>query len=182
MGLPAKISITNSNYIGYSGNVETWETVRVSQNIPILKGATVSADVGLRQYTDWDENGIHTSSSPAFQAMGRVKFSDHTRGYIRYRNYDQTEQVRIAGGASFPVTDNLSVYGDLHGTMKKSMDYNSTPSYTAGGWVGFSYDSKSIPGLNIWCDALQVNAKLGEIKPDENRVSFAGNFGVSYNF
>lgn len=182
MGLPAKISLTSSNYAGFSGNLESWQTLRVSQDLPILKGATVSADVGLRQYTIRDENGVNISSSQAFETKYRQKFTDHTRGYIRYRNYGQTEQVRIAAGASFPVTEKLSVYGDLHGTMKSSLDYNSNPSYTAGGWVGLSYDSESIPGLSAWCELPQVNVKLGEIKPNESRVSFAGNCGISYNF
>ena len=183
MGLPAKLSITNSNYIGYGKDVENWETLRISQNLPILKGATLSFDIGAREYTEFNSDGTFSSSfSPAFEAKYKQKFTDNTRAYIRYRNYGTKEQLRVAAGGSVPLNKNLSLYGDVHATMTQSLDCEKNPNYKVGGWVGLDYNCPHVKGLNIWCEPIQINSKIGEIKPNESRVSIAGNCGISYSF
>lgn len=183
MGLPAKLSITNSNYVGYGKDVESWETVRISQNLPILKGASVSMDIGVREYTEFKPDRTHNCTiSPAFEAKYKQKFTDNARGYIRYRNFGTKEQWRISAGGSVPLNNNLSLYGDVHGTVTQSLDYEKNPNYKTGGWIGIDYNCPNIKGLNIWCEPLQINSKIGELKPNESRVTFAGNCGMSYSF
>lgn len=174
MGLPVKLSITNSNYSGYDKDLENWETLRGSADLPILKGATISADIGRRQYTDWDDDGFPIfGSCTAFEAKYKQKITDNTRCYVRYRNYDKKNQIRLAAGGSVPLSDELSCYGDIHRTATYSPNEDK-PKIKIGGWVGLDYNPKWAKGLNIWVEPVQVNT-------DGNVTTCAFNMGTSIN-
>ena len=174
MGLPAKLSITNSNYSGIGKDLENWETLRFSQSVQLLKGGTVSADVGRRQYTEWDDNGYPTfGSGTAFEAKYKQKLTEHTRAYVRYRTYGKNNQVRVAVGGSIPASDELSIYADVHRTAMYSPD-EEKPKIKKGGWIGLDYNPKWAKGLNIWFEPFQINS-------DGEKIATSGNLGTSIN-
>ena len=83
-------------------------------------------------------------------------------------------------GASYPINENVNIYSDVHVSAKNTGDGKTPTDYKAGIWVGIGYKFKHIPGLSAWLEPLQINAKLGEISPNESRTSFAGNGGVTW--
>jgi len=187
MGLPAKLAITNSNYCEYGNSIENLVTLRISEDIPLGKGGTLSMDVGGRHNTGRNSHtGKYTTSFDGFfEAKYKQKFTDNLRGYVRYRNYDKTEQLRLAFGGSVPLNDEWGVYADAHWTHKTDMNYNpdngKKPINTAGFWIGAEYSPKSVPGLSVWVEPFQINVKtqkvLGE---DEKRCAYCGNIGVTW--
>ena len=174
MGLPSKLSITNSNYSGLGKDMENWETVRYSLDLPVLKGATISTDIGLRQSVEWDKEGYLTfGHSAAFEVKYKQKLTEHTRAYARYRAYGKNSQIRIAAGASVPLSDEFGIYGDIHKSFMFSPD-EEKPKVKTGGWVGFDYNPKWANGLNIWVEPVQINSNGEEL-------TVSGNLGTSIN-
>ena len=182
MGLPAKLSITSSNYVEAGKSVENWQTVRLSHDISLWDGATVSADIGFRQYTERKDDGeLEFSFSPAFEAKYKQKFSDYARMYLRYRNYGLSKQMRVAAGATTPKHKGVSAYADAHFTMKQTLDYKKDTKYTTGAWLGIDYTPEKAKNWNFWLE-VQENVKLGAISTEEKRFVTAINAGLSYSF
>ena len=175
MGLPAKLSITNSNYRGLGDDLENWETLRFSQDVPLLKGK-FSVDVGRRQRTDWDKNGFPVfEGGMAFEAKYKQNLTEHTRCYARFRTYGGDKQLRFAVGASIPLNDEISMYADVHrSTAYIKQDDNTSKKVKYGGWIGLDYNPKWAKGLNIWVEPLQTNNNGEEI-------TVSANLGTSIN-
>lgn len=175
---PPRVSLLQKPTLKYAtsnyGESEQWNTFRVSSNTSF--GGTLSADAGVVVNTKSTENGINRTTAPAFEAkykqdIAKVPVFDTDvafRAYMRYRNVNiDKNQLRLAAGASIPLTDNLSVYADAHYTT------NFEGNNKVGGWVGV--DWKVSDKVSVWVEPVQYNHTIG----GGNNVM--SNFGVSVN-
>lgn len=185
MGEPIKVKIlgTNSSYVGYKkdkvNNLENWTTARLSIDVPVLCGGTASLDAGAKTVVDFGEDELKCNVHPAFEAKYKQKFTNNdklnARAYVRWRNSEGSNQLRLAAGSSYSVNKNLSIYADAHYTVSGIGDGEPGVSKKAGGWVGVDYNVKSVKGLNIWVEPIQINT-------DGEKLSYATNAGISYRF
>lgn len=166
------LSLASSNYLSSDGSLESLNMVRKSENVSILKGGTISVDAGIDTNIKCDNT---KESTFAMEAKYKQKFTDNIRGYVRYRRLGDTNQLRAAAGASFPVGDNISLYGDVHYTTKFTEGKDRF-----GGWVGA--DLKCGKNLSCWAE-VQKN-----FNPDKmtfkgwEQGQWAVNAGITYKF
>ncbi len=191
MGLPAKLSITNSNYTSFKKeddgriilkDIESWVTLRQSEKIQFKNGGLFSRDAGIKVVTNFEGEQPDIKVTPAFEAKYRQKLTDNEKINLsaggRARISDEL-QFRGFAGANYKVTDKLSVSADLHYTIGTSNLFDSEKptktSQKAGEYLSLSY--KATPHLNIWCDPVQVNYNI-----TKNCWEVFPNGGLSYKF
>ena len=190
MGLPAKLSITNSNYFDHGKleeiapgdfnkenmGLESIVSGRVSMNTSILEGGILSLDLGIDRNQSFGENS--TSSVSPFTELkykqNILKYGNFTlRGYGRQRVTGEKIQERVSLGGSYKLNDEISVYADGHYTAK--FGPNSF-NHKVGCWFGIDYSPKWAKGLNIWLEPVQINHDLSS----GNRT-IASNGGISFS-
>ena len=201
MGLPAKLSLTSSNYLTHGepkkvaeanyykehADLESLVSGRVSFNLPILEGASLSLDVGAASTIKFNnennpkENVTTLPYSEIKYKQNFAKVGDFTfRGYGRQRITGKNVQERISAGVSYKVNDKLSLYADGHYTIKVS---DNMFDHKAGGWVGVDYNPAK--NLNIWVEPVQINRNLNKEyfdNPNDSGWRIASNAGISYKF
>lgn len=142
MGLPAIKSLQSSafatvtNYLSSDRSLETLYTVRGAVKIPVLKGGTLSVDIGEQVKTEFPENEIpQTTRNFALETKYNQRLTDNTSIYLRGRKIGDNIQGRSAISVSYPITEHMNGYTALHGTAKKNIETQEI-SFTAGAWTG----------------------------------------------
>lgn len=175
MGLP-RISITSSNYTSFTKNtngetklkeVETWATLRSSENVSIGEGGTFSRDAGVKLVTNFEGDRPTFTVTPAFEAKYKQNIINNEIFSVsigdRARLSDEI-QNRVFIDGTYKANDKLSFSGALHYTAGTSGVFNpeqqTTIGQKAGGYVTVSY--QATPRLNIWCDPVQVNYNISK--------------------
>ena len=164
------VSLATTNYAYSNGEIENLSTVRLS--IPLWKGGTVSTDIGA------DLNiGRDGSIDPkfAFEGKYKQKFGNNFRGYVRYRHIGEMDQLRIAAGASVPLSDNISLYGDAHYTTKFVEGKDKF-----GAWVGT--DIKLDKHFSVWFEGQKNFNTCNPTFNDFNNGNYSLNAGLTYKF
>lgn len=176
MVLPAKLSITNSNYTSFTKNtngetklkeVESWVTLRSSKNISVWKGGTFSRDAGVKLVTNFEGERPTLTATPAFEAKYKQNIINNedlnlSLG-IRGRLSNEING-RFYAEETYKANDKLSFSGALHYTVSTNGVFNpeqrTTIGQKAGGYLTVSY--QVTPRLNIWCDPVQVNYNISK--------------------
>ena len=179
--MPPKISLNTSNYVtSGTDEVESINTARVSANVPALEGGVFSVDFGADIVSSPSEAGMTTSAKPIVEVKYKQNFASvpifdtsmDVRGYVRYRHIgEDTNQLRVAGGVSIPVSKNTSIYADAHYTTKFQDGKDN-----AGFWIGASYKANN--KLSLWVEPVQMNFALDGSGKTTNLM----NVGLTYNF
>ena len=181
MGLPPNLVLKNTNYFNSNGSYENLYTVGIEQKFPFLKGTTVSFDVGGKCDTKFDENNIKLRELNSMcEARVKLNLTDNINIGARYRNFDRKNQFRITFGASYPLTNRLSIYGDAHATFTQDMKNEST-SLNTGAYTGLSYKFKSIDGLSVFAEGQVNRAVVKNFQPTGGYAS-SFNCGLKYSF
>ena len=188
-----KFSATTSNYVAYKDlndidinnggkpELENIFTLRAAVNLPVLEGATLSADIGGDFNTKYDiklDRHKETKSSPIVELKYKQNFGGPeiapnvnlnvhagARARITYEPDKPNEfpiQTRLYGGMDLKLGRGHSIYIDGHYTPKYNKDAEWETKY--GGWIGYSYK-------NFWIEE-QLNSD----------GKFSTNVGISFSF
>lgn len=139
-----KVSAATSNYVSSDGAWQSINTARVS--VPVWKGATWSNDIGLNQVVNFSEGESKTTF--IYESKFKQNFGNNFRGYLRYRKYGDTDQLRASVGYSVPVNKKLSLYTDGYYTTKLEKG-KDTFSFATG------VDYKINKHWSVWSDVFK---------------------------
>lgn len=142
MGLPAtkplqtEISGAITNYLSTDRSCETLYTLRGAVKVPLLKGGTLSFDVGEQVKTQFPEGEeCKTTRQLALEAKYNQQITDNISVYLRGRGIGDTYTGRAAVNFKYPITENLNGYTAIHGSLKKDL-VTEEVSFTSGAWTG----------------------------------------------